>query len=189
MTNASYQQNNIDLGDLYQEVILEHFKRPRFKSKPLHCHFCEEGKNPLCGDTITLYCQVNQDSADKSISTSFEGSGCSISQASASMMCDLLQNVSFDQAKDLIRKAEDIYTGKTALTEDEFDQDIQALHGVSKFPVRIKCAALAWKTMEWLLNHHFNENGEPKSGCQNKNDSEKSCLMGRTLKVVSTDKV
>lgn len=189
MITASSQQNNIDLGDLYQEVLLEHAKRPRFKSKPNECRFCEEGKNPLCGDVITVYCHVDEknDGAPVSLKTSFQGSGCSISQASASMMCELLQNVTFAQAKDFIQHAEQIYTGKIALLDD-IEEDVQALYGVSKFPVRIKCAALAWKTMEWLLNHHFDKDGFPKLGCKNLADSEKNCTT-KKLKVVSTDEV
>lgn len=186
MTSSNLAQNNIDLEDLYQEVILEHSRRPRFKSKLDGCDLCEEGKNPLCGDAITVYCKIQRNEhRPPCLSVCFHGSGCSISQASASMMCEALQNVTFEQAKKAIQNAEEIYTGKVSCSDD-IEQDVQALYGVSKFPVRIKCAALAWKTMEWLLNHHFDESGSLKQKQEMENQSN-TMNAKKKLKVISTD--
>lgn len=151
------------LGELYQEIIVEHSRRPRCKGKVEGCQFCLEGKNPLCGDQITLYCQLissHGSASEPRIKVSFEGSGCSISQASTSMMCEAVSNKTVREARTQIERVEGIYTGRTGpKTEDELEEDYEALQGVSKFPVRIKCAALAWKTLELLLTENFDENG------------------------------
>ncbi|MEN9811219.1 MAG: hypothetical protein RLZZ488_2786 [Pseudomonadota bacterium] len=151
------------LGELYQEIIVEHSRRPRCKGKVEGCQFCLEGKNPLCGDQITLYCQLissHGPASEPRIKVSFEGSGCSISQASTSMMCEAVSNKTVREARTQIERVEGIYTGRTGpKTEDELEEDYEALQGVSKFPVRIKCAALAWKTLELLLTENFDENG------------------------------
>lgn len=151
------------LSGLYQEILMDHAKRPRCKGHPGECKFCQEGKNPSCGDEITLFCQVDTSAAQPLISVHFEGSGCAISQASASMMCELVQKVPVPRARATIHKAEEIYTGKRAPEETEdVEEDIEALAGVGKFPVRVKCAALAWKSLELLLERHFDESGRLK---------------------------
>jgi nitrogen fixation NifU-like protein len=182
---SSSINQKVELKDLYQEVILEHYKRPRFKGRTDHCEYCQEGKNPLCGDMITIYCSVDKNSKDNLLNLHFEGSGCSISQASASIMCEALQNVNLERAKSLLKTAEDIYTGKQQLSGDDLEEDMEALSGVSKFPVRIKCAALPWKTLELLITENFDEQGYPKPGC----DKLKNCVQNNTkkLKVVSTE--
>ena len=182
---TSSVMNNIELNGLYQEVILEHFKRPRHKGRVEHCQFCADGKNPLCGDLVTIYCEVNHESPTPRLNLHFEGSGCSISQASASIMCEALQNVNLTEAKSILKLAENIYTGKEKLSSDDLDSDLEALSGVSKFPVRIKCAALPWKTLEILLAENFDEKGNAKPGC----DKLKSCIQNKTkkLKVVTTE--
>jgi len=181
--NTATQQDS-DLSELYQEVIVDHARRPRFKQRPQHCQFCQEGKNPACGDHLTIYCEVSEGCAGIVLSASFEGTGCSISQASASIMCERLQNVTFSQAKEFIRHAENVYMGKTPVSDD-LQEDIEALYGVSKFPVRVKCAALAWKTFEWLLSDHFDALGYPKQGCKNMENVDVNCT--RKLKIVSTE--
>lgn len=187
MQSSSYNTpQNIELTDLYQEVIREHCKRPRFKGRIDHCQFCQEGKNPLCGDTVTIFCDLSGQEAQKNLlSLHFEGSGCSISQASASIMCEMLQNVDFREAQKLIEHAENIYTGKEKLQSDDLDADVEALNGVSKFPVRVKCAALPWKTLELLLQENFDENGQPKAGC----NKLTNCVQNKTkkLKIVTTE--
>ncbi len=180
-TNSTEYLKNPDLGDLYQEVILEHSKRPRFKQKPLDCQFCQEGKNPLCGDTLKVYCSLSHapDDAKVTLSLHYDGTGCSISQASASMMCEQIQNKSLEETRSLISQAEDIYTGKINIVDDDISNDIEALAGVAKFPVRIKCAALAWKTLEVLLNENFDSSGNPQKGC----DKIHSCQENNTRKI------
>lgn len=177
----------IELNSLYQEVIVDHSRRPRFKTKSMPCRFCQEGKNPLCGDVITVFCQVEMQGKCPLLSIGFDGSGCSISQASASIMCDSLQNVSLEKTQKLINHAESIYTGKLVINATDLDEDIDALNGVSKFPVRVKCAALPWKTLDLLLNDNFDENGMPKPGCDKLENCLKSNNNQRKLKIVTTE--
>ncbi len=178
----------MELSSLYQEIIVDHSKRPRFKSKNFPCKFCQEGKNPLCGDLITVFCDIKlQENSCPLLSVGFDGTGCSISQASASIMCEKLQNVTLKQAQSTIQLAENIYTGKLKVDSVDVDEDIEALNGVSKFPVRIKCAALPWKTLDLLLNDNFDENGMPKNGCDKNENCMKSINNKRKLKIVTTE--
>ncbi len=176
---------NIELTSLYQEVILEHFKRPRFKGRTDHCQFCLDGKNPLCGDTVTIFCEVKQKDEKHFLNLHFEGTGCSISQASASIMCESVQNMNLVDTKKLLKHAENVYTGKEQLSTDDLEADLDALNGVSQFPVRIKCAALPWKTLEILLAENFDAHGIPKPGC----NKITNCVQNNTkkLKVVTTE--
>lgn len=180
-----------NLGELYQEIIVEHSKRPRCKGRIEGCQFCLEGRNPLCGDNITLYCQLQigtQDRTTPKIKVTFEGSGCSISQASTSMMCEAVNDKSVLEARAQISKVEGIYTGRSQFkSEDDLEEDIEALHGVSKFPVRIKCAALPWKTLELLLNENFDENGNQRPESLACKLNEPCGNKVRKLKVISTE--
>jgi nitrogen fixation NifU-like protein len=182
---SSLSNNNIELNSLYQEVILEHSKRPRFKGRTEQCQFCHEGKNPLCGDNVTIFCEVDSKMTPPRLTLHFEGSGCSISQASASIMCDSIQNKTLTDVKKILQHAENIYTGKEKLEANDLDDDVEALNGVSKFPVRIKCAALPWKTLEYLIQDNFDAQGLPKEGCH----KLKSCTQNSTrkLKIISTE--
>jgi nitrogen fixation NifU-like protein len=180
-----------NLGELYQEIIVEHSKRPRCKGRVEGCQFCQEGKNPLCGDNITLYCQLQSSSQTNvlpRIMVNFEGSGCSISQASTSMMCQAVSNKTVNEARAQISKVEGIYTGRAEQkSEDDLEEDVEALHGVSKFPVRIKCAALPWKTLEILLNENFDENGLQRPESLSCKLNEPCGSKARKLKVITTD--
>ncbi|WP_186649030.1 Fe-S cluster assembly sulfur transfer protein SufU [Fluviispira vulneris] len=187
MTTGLKSSQSVELNALYQEVIVDHSKNPRFKSKNMPCRFCQEGKNPLCGDNITIYCQVEMKDDKPTLYVGFDGTGCSISQASASIMCNSMQSVTLAEARDLIIEAEKIYTGIIQVNSDDLEQDIEALHGVSKFPVRVKCAALAWKTLSLLLNENFDEAGMPKQGCDKLTNCAQSPLNKRKLKIVSTE--
>lgn len=102
-------------------------------------------------------------------------------------MCDSLQNVTLEEAVKVISHAEGIYTGKVNVKSDDLEEDIEALHGVSKFPVRVKCAALPWKTLDLLLNDNFDEMGMPKAGCDKLNNCAKSEKGQRKLKIVTTE--
>ncbi len=182
------QHTNEELAGLYQETILDHFKRPRHKKKADHCGFCQEGKNPLCGDTIVVYCELNERNGQKFINTFFEGSGCSISQASASIMCDLIHNVTIAEAKNIIQQAEQTYTGKITIDADNMESDLDALYGVSQFPVRIKCAALAWKTLGVLLADNFDANGHLiEKPCVPGNTCQQNKTKKNKLKIVNTE--
>lgn len=187
MTENLKTSQSIELNSLYQEVIVDHSRRPRYKAKNMPCRFCQDGKNPLCGDAITIFCQVKMEGKCPLLSIGFDGTGCSISQASASIMCDSLQSVTLEKAQKIITHAENIYTGKLIVDAVDIEEDIEALNGVSKFPVRVKCAALPWKTLDLLLNDNFDENGMPKSGCDKLENCLKSKNNQRKLKIVTTE--
>ncbi|HUZ78234.1 MAG TPA: SUF system NifU family Fe-S cluster assembly protein [Chloroflexota bacterium] len=137
---------SLPLDDLYREVILDHYKRPRNKGV-LDPHTVRaEGNNPLCGDEIRLDVNLRDgDIAD----IAFSGSGCSISQASASMMTEAVKDKGVAGAEQLIALFKEMMRGQ-AVDVDELG-DLEALQGVQKFPVRIKCALLAWTTLEEAL--------------------------------------
>jgi nitrogen fixation NifU-like protein len=135
-----------DLRELYQEVILDHYKKPRnFRALP-DANRKLEGYNPLCGDKITVYLKV-EDGVVKDIS--FQGSGCAISTASASMMTDSLKGKSVDKAEAIFRGFHDLVTGKNQGAEDL--GKLTVFTGVREFPMRVKCATLAWHTFHAAL--------------------------------------
>ena len=135
-----------DVRDLYQDMILEHSKKPRnFRSLP-QANRKAEGYNPLCGDHFTVFLQLENDEV-KDIS--FEGSGCAISKASASMMTASLKGKTKSQAQELFARFHRLVTSQATEAHDG-GVDIGKLvvfSGVSEFPVRVKCATLAWHTM------------------------------------------
>ena len=133
------------LRELYQEVILDHNKSPRnFRAMP-DATRTVEGYNPLCGDHYTLYVKMNNGTiAD----ISFQGSGCAISKASASVMSSTLKGKSKEEAEELFGKFHKLVTGEKDLaTEMDNLGKLVAFSGVSEFPARVKCASLAWHTM------------------------------------------
>jgi len=134
-----------ELRELYQEVILEHSKHPRnFRALDAANHKAE-GFNPLCGDHFTVYVNV-QDGSIHDIA--FEGSGCAISKASASIMTQSLKGKSAGEAEALFTKFHDLVTGHGS--EDEMGK-LAAFSGVSEFPLRVKCATLAWHALRAAL--------------------------------------
>ena len=139
-----------ELRELYQEVILDHSKRPRnFRALPSASHRAE-GFNPLCGDRATVFLQV-EDGVVKDVS--FEGAGCSISTASASMMTDALRGRTVAEAKALFERFHELVTaepGRAAAVASELGK-LAVFQGVHEFPMRVKCASLAWHTMKAAL--------------------------------------
>lgn len=135
-----------DLRDLYQEVILEHSKRPRNYHALASANHKAEGFNPLCGDHFTVYIDVDGDII-KDIG--FEGTGCAISKASASMMTQILKGKTTAQAEDAFSKFHALVTGKPS-NQAELGK-LAVFAGVSEFPVRVKCASLAWHTLHAAL--------------------------------------
>jgi nitrogen fixation NifU-like protein len=135
-----------DLRELYQEVILDHSKRPRnFHGMP-EANRTAAGHNPLCGDRATVYLHVEGDLVSD---VSFEGAGCSISTASASMMTDALKGKTVAEAKALFDRFHDLVTAdpsKTASASSELGK-LAVFAGVHEFPMRVKCASLPWHTM------------------------------------------
>lgn len=138
-----------DLGDLYQEIVLEHSKAPRNYRKPAIVNQEAEGYNPLCGDRCTVYLDV-EDGAIKDIG--FQGSGCAISRASASMMTQTLKGKSKAEVARLFDEFHRLVTGdeETMARASEMGK-LAAFAGVSKFPARVKCATLAWHTLQSAL--------------------------------------
>jgi len=140
-----------DLRDLYQELILDHTKKPRNFRKIEGVGSKADGHNPLCGDKITVFLMI-----DKGIVSdiSFHGSGCAISTASASMMTESLKGKTIAEAKTLFRHFHKMLTGNS---EGQVDSEslgkLVVFTGVKEFPVRVKCATLAWHTMNAALEH------------------------------------
>ena len=131
------------LNELYQEVILDHNKRPRnFRTLEGPSHHAD-GYNPLCGDRLSLYVQVEDDTiAD----ISYQGSGCAISKASASLMTDALKGQSVENARGLFERFHRMVTTPPDLAVEDLGK-LSVLAGVREFPVRVKCASLAWHTL------------------------------------------
>ncbi len=137
---------SLPLDELYREIILDHYKQPRNRGE-LDPHSARvEGNNPLCGDEIQLDVRLNDAQLED---LAFQGRGCSISQASASMMTEAVKAKPLDDVHRLIDTFKDMMRGQP-VDADELG-DLEALEGVQKFPVRIKCALLAWTTLEEAL--------------------------------------
>ena len=134
-----------EFRELYQEIILEHSKSPRNFRRMDNATHKLEGRNPLCGDQFTVYLKIeNGIIAD----ISFEGSGCAISKASASVMTSVLKGKSITEAKKLFEQFHNIVTGvRNAGDCPDVSGKIAAFSGVAEYPVRIKCATLAWHAM------------------------------------------
>lgn len=133
----------LSLEELYKEVILDHYRAPRNKGRVDPHDIALERNNPLCGDELELFVRYDGDTVE---AIGFEGKGCSISQASASMMTEKIQSLSIKDASGLAESIKRMMAG-----EDEGDPnelgDLVSLKGVVKYPVRIKCALLSWNTL------------------------------------------
>jgi nitrogen fixation NifU-like protein len=139
-----------DLEDLYQEVVMDHNRRPRNFKKLENAQRTAEGFNPLCGDQISLYVNVDDDGVIEDIG--FEGAGCAISKATASMMTEAIKGKNVDKAEEIFEAFRHMLTRKP---EEDYDYellgDLEILQGVSQFPTRIKCATLSWHTLNSAL--------------------------------------
>jgi nitrogen fixation NifU-like protein len=139
----------MDLRELYQDIILDHGRHPRnFHAMERPTHFAH-GHNPLCGDRITIYLQLD---GDRVKDVSFEGRGCAISTASSSLMTEILKGKTLDEAKALFQTFHAKVTGGEPpdtpdVLEDDLDR-LEPLTGVKTFPARVKCATLAWHAFE-----------------------------------------
>ncbi len=145
------------LEDLYREIILDHYRTPRNRGElEVPPAVMAEGHNPLCGDEITVFLQVDGEGDDAVVTdVKVSGQGCSISQSSASMMTQAVKGKTVAEVRDTVR------TFKRMMSLDEADDegfepvplgDLEALQGVVKFPVRIKCATLSWNTLLQALD-------------------------------------
>ncbi len=138
-----------ELDDLYQEIILDHNRRPRNFGVLRNATHHADGHNPLCGDEITVFVRLD---GDKISEITFDGQGCAISKASGSLMTMRLKGRTLAEAREIMRDVRTLLTGPEGNDPDlEKLGDIAALAGVRKFAVRVKCATLAWHTLEAAL--------------------------------------
>jgi nitrogen fixation NifU-like protein len=138
------------LRELYQEVILDHSRHPRHYGVLGDASHKAEGYNPLCGDRVTVYLKLGEDSRVADIK--FEGKGCAISQASASMMTDMLKGRDVAEAEKLMQGFLHLVKGEDAAGLSEDDREtLDVMGGISEFPMRVKCATLAWHTYKNAL--------------------------------------
>mgnify|MGYP001319068656 FL=1 len=144
-----------ELRELYQQVILDHNKAPRNFRKIEDASNFAEGYNPLCGDNVTVYMKIDENNVIQDIS--FQGSGCAISKASASLMTSMLKGKTVEEAEKLFNNFHDLVTDKLGDKPDmENLGKLAVFAGVREFPARVKCASLAWHTMLSAL-HNRNE--------------------------------
>ncbi len=139
---------NSELGDLYQQLILDHNRRPRNFGPLADATHHAEGYNPLCGDKITVYLTLDADQVVTQVR--FDGKGCAISKASASLMTDQLKGKTVAQADSLFRNFHALVAGVGAPDEVALGK-LAAFGGVREFPMRVKCATLAWHTFRAAL--------------------------------------
>ena len=137
---------NEDLRDLYQEFILDHGRRPRNKHALEHANRSGEGYNPLCGDRLTLQLQVKDGVV---VDAGFQGSGCAISTASASTMTEAVKGKTVAAVEKLFKEFHALTTGGAA--DEDLLGNLAVFGGVSEFPMRVKCATLAWHTLQHAL--------------------------------------
>ncbi len=133
------------LSDLYQEVILDHNRRPRNFGELTDANGMAEGFNPLCGDKVKIYLKT-ENSVIRDVT--FEGAGCAISTASASIMTEAMKGRTLEEARAMFTKFHDMVTGKLEFDPDDEDlQRMEVFHRLSEYPVRVKCATLVWHAM------------------------------------------
>ena len=141
----SRPERSAEIAALYQELILDHYRRPRNKGTLENADASAEMKNPLCGDEITLQVAFKGSGVSD---LRFSGRGCSISQASASMMTQLVKGKGADEIAALRTRFRDMMLGDASAGKDEKLGSLRALSGVARFPARVKCALLAWNALE-----------------------------------------
>ena len=138
-----------NLDALYQEVLLDHYRRPRNKGALAGATGEAEGRNPLCGDEVNVAVRVE---GDRIAEVKFTGKGCAISQASASVMTGLVSGKTPDEVEALFTRFHDLVTGKATMAEgDKSFGQLAAFSGVSKYPTRVKCATMSWHTLRKAL--------------------------------------
>ncbi len=144
----------MNLKELYQEIILEHGKNPKNLRKTENFNKEAKGHNPLCGDKVHVYLKLNENKKVEDIS--FEGSGCAISMASASIMTDLLKGKEQADVKEIIEDFLNMIKEKPELNSKNLNEDektkLMCLSGVKQYPMRVKCATLSWHTLTSAFN-------------------------------------
>ena len=138
-----------ELDDLYQEVILDHYKHPRNHKTLPDANHDAEGHNPLCGDHVHIYLKLRGDIVED---VTFEGGGCAISTASASIMTETVKGKTLEEAKEIFKTVHRMLMGEHAeVDEDKNLGKLEVFSGVCKYPARVKCATLAWPTLDAAL--------------------------------------
>ena len=149
----------MELKELYQEIILDHGKNPRNLRKTENFNKDAKGYNPLCGDKVHIYLKLNENKKVEDIS--FEGSGCAISMASASIMTDLLKGKEQADVKEIIEDFLNMIKEKPELNSKNLNEDektkLMCLSGVKQYPMRVKCATLSWHTLTSAINNSQEE--------------------------------
>ena len=149
----------MNLKELYQEIILEHGKNPRNLRKTKNFNKDAKGNNPLCGDIVHVYLKLNEQRKVEDIS--FEGSGCAISMASASIMTDLIKGKSDNEAKEIIEDFLGMIKENPELKSNILKEDdktkLMCLSGVKQYPMRVKCATLSWHTLISAMENNEKE--------------------------------
>jgi nitrogen fixation NifU-like protein len=133
-----------ELRDLYQEVILDHNRRPRNFGRPEHANCEAHGDNPLCGDKVAIFLEIED---GKIADVGFQGRGCAISMASASLMTEIVKGKTVAEARKLFQRFHELVTGKEGSDESVDLDKLEVLSGVREFPMRVKCATLSWHTL------------------------------------------
>ncbi len=142
-----------ELDELYQEIILDHYRNPRNRGRLPQPDIHAEGNNPFCGDEVVLDAILDAEGRIQDVG--FEGRGCSISLSSASILTDLLRGKTLHQAEALATLFRDLLHGKELSDEDRKKLgDLEVLEGVRNYPIRIKCALLAWLALQEGLEEH-----------------------------------
>ena len=143
----------MELRELYQEIILDHGKNPRNKGKCEQFNHDAKGHNPLCGDKVHIFLKLNNDQTVEDVS--FEGEGCAISLASASILTDIIKGKELNVAKKIKENFLDMIKNEVRISVNSLSEDqkttIMSLSGVKKFPMRVKCATMAWHTFTSAL--------------------------------------
>jgi len=153
-------KNKMELKELYQEIILDHGKNPRNKGKCDKFNKNAKAHNPLCGDKVHIYLKLNEEKKVENLS--FEGEGCAISLASASILTDIIKGKDFITAKKITNEFLSMIKDKTSISTDSLNEDqkttIMSLSGVKQFPMRVKCATMVWHTfISALEGNNINE--------------------------------
>ena len=149
----------MNLNELYQEIILDHGKNPRNLRKTENFNKDAKGHNPLCGDKVHVYLKLNENKKVEDIS--FEGQGCAISMASASIMTDLVKGKEEFEVKEIVSDFLDMIKEKNELNNNILHEDdktkLMCLSGVKQYPMRVKCATLSWHTLTSAINNSQEE--------------------------------
>ena len=156
----------MNLKELYQEIILDHGKNPRNLKKTENFNKDAKGHNPLCGDKVHIYLKLNENKKVEDIS--FEGQGCAISMASASIMTDLVKGKEEKEVKEIVNDFLEMIKEKdeinTNLLKDDEKTKLMCLSGVKQYPMRVKCATLSWHTLISAIDNTQEEINTEKVG-------------------------